>query len=84
MANNTMNFGVDLLPTSTNTYNLGNADLKWKINGETPVLTDTKVTQTLTDNATDAYPILFTNVANPTSPATDGVRYSSDIKIIPK
>lgn len=84
MANNTMNFGVDLLPTSTNTYNLGNADLKWKINGETPVLTDTKVTQTLTDNATGAYPILFTNTTNPTSPATDGVRYSSNIKIIPK
>jgi hypothetical protein len=84
MANKTMNFGVDLLPTSTDKYNLGDATHKWKINGETPVLTDTKVTQTLTNDATGAYPILFTNTTIPTSPATDGVRYSSNIRFIPK
>ena len=44
MANNTMNFGVDLLPTTTNTFSLGSSDKKWnlyvdKINGDTPKLT---------------------------------------------
>lgn len=30
MPNNSMNFGVDLLPTTDNTFTLGNADRKWK------------------------------------------------------
>ena len=29
MANNTMNFGVDLLPTTTNTFSLGSSEKKW-------------------------------------------------------
>ena len=31
MANNSMNFAVDLLPSTTNTYNLGNSSKKWNI-----------------------------------------------------
>lgn len=31
MANNDMNFAVDLLPSATNTYNLGNTNKRWKI-----------------------------------------------------
>lgn len=42
MANSHMTFGVDLLPRTTNTYNLGNSNQKWnvwinQINGSTPV-----------------------------------------------
>ena len=33
MANNNMNFSVDLLPSTNNTYNLGTNDKKWKIYG---------------------------------------------------
>ena len=33
MPNDTMNFGVDLLPVTTETYNLGSADKKWNIFG---------------------------------------------------
>ena len=31
MLNNNMNFGVDLLPTTDNTFNLGSSQLKWNI-----------------------------------------------------
>lgn len=31
MANNNMNFAVDLLPSTTNTYNLGNSSKKWNL-----------------------------------------------------
>lgn len=42
MANDSMNFGVDLLPVTTNTYNLGSSSKKWIINGVSdPKLTDT-------------------------------------------
>jgi len=42
MANNTMNFGIDLLPTTNDTFSLGSNDKKWIINGVTnPKLTDT-------------------------------------------
>ena len=42
MPNSHMTFGVDLLPRTTNTYNLGNSSQKWnvwvnQINGTTPV-----------------------------------------------
>ena len=42
MANNTMNFGVDLLPTTTNTFSLGSSEKKWnlyvnQINGLSPI-----------------------------------------------
>ena len=45
MANDNMNFGVDLLPATTDTYNLGTSTKKWIINGvSSPSLTDTTYT----------------------------------------
>lgn len=42
MPNDNMNFGVDLLPVTTDTYNLGSSSKKWIINGVSdPKLTDT-------------------------------------------
>lgn len=42
MPNDNMNFGVDLLPVTTGTYNLGSSSKKWIINGVSdPKLTDT-------------------------------------------
>ena len=48
MPNDTMNFGVDLLPITTNAYNLGSADKKWNIfgnlTGKLNVITHTNTT----------------------------------------
>lgn len=33
MPNDTMNFGVDLLPITTDTYNLGSDQKKWILHG---------------------------------------------------
>lgn len=45
MANDNMNFGVNLLPTASDTYNLGTSTKKWIINGvSSPSLTDTTYT----------------------------------------
>ena len=55
MPNNSMNFSVDLIPSTTNTYNLGTSSAKWIINGTTnPVLTDTTYTFT---NGTNGFTV---------------------------
>lgn len=52
MANNIMNFEVDLLPTTDNTFSLGSSNKKWKINGITnPKLTDTTYSEASSNNA---------------------------------
>ena len=33
MPNKTWNMGVDMIPTTDDTYNLGNATKRWKVNG---------------------------------------------------
>jgi len=35
MPNNSLSFGVDVLPNTTGTYNLGNESKQWKVNGKT-------------------------------------------------
>lgn len=72
---NAMNFGVDLLPTSTNTYNLGDATHKWKINGETPVLTDTKNTAGSTDTTSKIFLIGATSQTDNSQTYSDGQVY---------
>lgn len=45
MPNNHMDFSVDLIPSTNNTYNLGSSDKKWVINGiSDPKFTDTTYT----------------------------------------
>ena len=52
MANNIMNFGTDLLPTTDNTFSLGSSNKKWIINGIiNPKLTDTTYTEASSNQA---------------------------------
>ena len=52
MANNIMNFGTDLLPTTDNTFSLGSSEKKWAINGIiNPKLTDTTYTEASSNQA---------------------------------
>ena len=65
MANSHMTFGVDLLPKTTNTYNLGNSNQKWnvwinQINGNAPITSASLVSTTQLTNAA----IAATEVAN--------------------
>jgi hypothetical protein len=51
MPNDTMNFGVDLLPITTETYNLGSSDKKWNIYGSLTGNASTATTATNLDAA---------------------------------
>jgi len=60
MANSHMTFGTDLLPKTTNTYNLGNSNQKWNIyantiNGVTPEMGDTKNTAGATNSTSKLF-----------------------------
>jgi len=61
-----MNFGVDLLPKSSNTYDLGNTDYKWKNIYATNLHIDIG---TVDNNNTYRY-FLFTNKNSTTNSTT--------------
>ena len=77
MPNNSMNFGVDLLPSTTNQYTLGSSDKKWIINGVTnPQLTDNDTKNTVGSTNSTSKLFLIGAASQAANPTTNSYQYT--------